>query len=113
MGLRSKRRALPKKKFSSATVTLKAPAGLAVEAEHEEPEGAISPEQDQSVVQASVEDTAEGTTRKTPSEPKSKAEPKFFWMDPAAQATLVGLKARGEERAAKLRAARAQPYVVK
>ncbi|KAF4727460.1 hypothetical protein FOZ63_010207, partial [Perkinsus olseni] len=109
MGLRSKRRALPKKKFSSATVTLKAPAGLAVEAEHEEPEGAISPEQDQSVVQASVEDTAE----ETPSEPKSKAEPKFFWMDPAAQATLVGLKARGEERAAKLRAARAQPYVVK
>ncbi|KAF4727461.1 hypothetical protein FOZ63_010207 [Perkinsus olseni] len=87
MGLRSKRRALPKKKFSSATVTLKAPAGLAVEAEHEEPEGAISPEQDQSVVQASVEDTAEGTTR-------SNSRPiwisAFFWHRNTFRAEVEG-----------------------
>ncbi|EER09648.1 hypothetical protein Pmar_PMAR008787 [Perkinsus marinus ATCC 50983] len=105
MGLRSKRGVSSKKSSSAVTVTLKAPEGLALENEHEEPEGTTSPKQDE----VEVENTEEGT----PSQQSSKPEPKYFWMDPAAQTALVELKARGEAKAAKVRAARAQPYVVK
>lgn len=41
MGLRSKRGVSSKKSSSAVTVTLKAPEGLALENEHEEPEGDV------------------------------------------------------------------------
>ncbi|KAF4678209.1 hypothetical protein FOL47_003271 [Perkinsus chesapeaki] len=120
MVLRSKRRSASKK-GASTIVTLKAPEGLSAETLDLEESNACGllrgaiPLTDVSSSKADQPevDSVEEAESQDSSENTSKSGPKFFWMDPSAQATLLELKAKGEQKAARMRTARAQPYVVK